>query len=55
MSLYPIKEGIRRAHAVALKGRKYAKGTIQFALDDPPSSALVKRLVKARLAELRRT
>jgi uncharacterized protein YdhG (YjbR/CyaY superfamily) len=52
-SLYPMTAAIRRAHAVALKDHKMSTGTVQFPLDEPLPTALVKRLIKARLAELR--
>jgi uncharacterized protein YdhG (YjbR/CyaY superfamily) len=52
-SLYPMTASIRKAHAAALKHCKMSTGTVQFPLDAPLPVALVRRLVKARLAALR--
>jgi uncharacterized protein YdhG (YjbR/CyaY superfamily) len=53
VSLYPITGRIRRAQASALKAHKTSKGTVQFPLAKPLPVALIRKLVKARIAEIR--
>jgi len=54
-SLFPITPSLIKAHALDLGGFETAKGTVRFPLADPLPVALVKRIVKARAAEARKT
>ena len=54
LSMYPLTPGIRRGLGAELDRYETAKGTIRFPLNKPPSSALVPRIVKLRVAEIRK-
>ena len=53
VSMYPMTGNIRRMYAAELAGYKMSTGTIQFQLDKPVPTALVKKLVKARAKQVR--
>lgn len=50
-SLYPIP-AVMRAPATDLKAYETSKGTLRFPPTEPPPTALVKKLIRARIAEL---
>lgn len=49
---YAASGDIIAANAEALKGQATSKGTIQFPLEKPVPVALIKKMVKARKAEI---
>jgi uncharacterized protein YdhG (YjbR/CyaY superfamily) len=50
-SFFPMSPAVIVAFQNELKGFETSKGTIRFPVDKPPAAALVKKLVKARIAE----
>ena len=50
-SLFPGSLSAMKALENELKAFPTSKGTIRFPVDKPPSAALVKKLLKARIAE----
>jgi uncharacterized protein YdhG (YjbR/CyaY superfamily) len=51
-SFFPASGAVIDANKDALKPYKTAKGTIQFPPDKPLPATLVRRMVKARIAEI---
>lgn len=52
-SMYPIGAAITRSLAKDVEGYETSKGTIRFPLDEKVPVALVRKLVKAKIAEVR--
>ena len=50
-AFYPMSSSTVEAHMDALKDCDTSKGTIRFQADEPLPAALVRKLVKARIAE----
>jgi uncharacterized protein YdhG (YjbR/CyaY superfamily) len=50
-SLFPMGASVLDAFKDELKDFRVAKGTLHFALDKPMPAALVKKIVRARLAQ----
>jgi uncharacterized protein YdhG (YjbR/CyaY superfamily) len=54
-AFYPMSGSIVEAHGDELTGYDRSKGTIRFPPDKPLPAALVRKLVKARIAEIKRS
>ncbi len=50
-SFFPMSVAVMRRHAAELRKYEKTKGSIYFSATKPFPAALVKRLVKARIAE----
>ena len=50
-SFFPMSSSLLDAFKKELKNFSTSRGTIRFPVDKPPSAALVKKLVKARIAQ----
>ena len=50
-SLFGVGTALMKTHQKALAPYKMSKGTVQFTVDKPLPTALVRKLVKARIAQ----
>lgn len=52
-SMFPVGTEMARSLGKAAEGYKTAKGTIRFPLSEPVPVALIKKIVKARIAQVK--
>jgi uncharacterized protein YdhG (YjbR/CyaY superfamily) len=52
-SLFPASDGVEKALGAEAPKYVRGRGTLQFRYDDPPSAAVVRTIIEARLAESR--
>lgn len=52
VAMYPITAAMRREHGDAIARFQASKGTLKFPLDERLPVALIRRLLKTRLAEM---
>ena len=53
VAMYPVTAAMRRDHADAIAPFQASKGTLRFPLERPLPVALIKRLLKTRLQEMK--
>ncbi len=53
-SLHPMSAAVIRAHAAALKSYSTSMGTVRFGPEESLPMSLVRKLIRTRIAELRR-
>jgi uncharacterized protein YdhG (YjbR/CyaY superfamily) len=51
-SFFPLTDGVRKAHGKELEGYETRKGTLRYPIGKPPPKTLIRKLVKARIAEI---
>jgi uncharacterized protein YdhG (YjbR/CyaY superfamily) len=51
-SLFPMSGAVIEANQEALKEYRTSKGTVQFMPEKPLPAALIRRVIKARMAEI---
>jgi uncharacterized protein YdhG (YjbR/CyaY superfamily) len=52
-SIYPLSDGAKRKFAKELQGYATSKGTLRLPHDKPIPVSLIKKIVKARIADLK--